>query len=115
MMGKRKVQRFVRGSIYRVLRTLFWKYVSRSFYELPHIEYTKRYLFHSQSLNNSTDEDTKVIACPTWIRSKTIRTFAIPRLPNNQHCPRKRGKRRTTSTVHVVSVHSSVAVVYLTE
>lgn len=43
--GKTRIQIFVRDSIYRELKTSFWKYVFLSFDELPHIGYIERYLF----------------------------------------------------------------------
>ena len=111
--------RFVRESIYRVSRTLSSKYEFRSSDESLRNEYTEKSLYHQRSI--TWEVDTKVIACPTWIRSEAIGTLPIPRFStqsttllekNIWHRPEI---EECTLIIHVISVHFAVAVVYLTE
>lgn len=100
-------------------RTLSSKYEFRSSDESLRNEYIEKSLY--RQLSNTWKVDTKVIACPTWIRSEAIGTLSIPRFSTQSttilekviwHRPEI---EECTLIIHVISVHFAVAVVYSTE
>jgi len=99
--------------------TLFSKYEFRSSDESLRNEYTEKSLY-CQCLN-TWKVDTKVIACPTWIRSEAIGALPIPRFSTQStsileediwHRPEIED---CTLIIRVIFVHFAVAVVYSTE